>query len=186
MTNLSDEILVARANDGDGKSLDALLYRYTTTVKQLARKFYLVGGETEDLIQEGMMALFKAVSTFDDSKNASFKTYATNCVRCNILDTIKRDSTQKNRPLNDGAPIETAIDFSAPEDDPLVALLGKEAVDIINGKIAAVLSDDERKLFNDYLEGLSYAEIGERHGLSVKKIDNSLQKIKRNLKKTLS
>jgi RNA polymerase sigma factor, sigma-70 family len=186
MSNLSDENLASQAARGNTESSVELCVRYATYVKQLSHRFFLVGGDTEDLVQEGMLALFKASTTYDETRNASFKTFATNCIRCRLIDAIKKDGNSTSKTLNGSSSLDDIFDTPAPDDDPLVTLLGEEAVDIINTKIAEILTSSERRIFDLYLEGLSYKEIGGTLKLSTKKVDNSLQQIKRKLKKALS
>ncbi|MEG1613370.1 MAG: sigma-70 family RNA polymerase sigma factor [Clostridia bacterium] len=183
----TDEELVFMAQKGDNESINQLLYRYKKLVKSIARKFFLVGGETDDLIQEGMVALYHAVSTFNVDKNALFKTFASRCIRCQIYDAIKSASRGKHRALNEFVSLnENAVELAESDDgDPESAYLAEESLLAIETKIKQVLSDNEREIFDLYLSGHSYIEIGHILNVSSKKVDNSLQKIKKTLKRAL-
>ncbi len=166
--NLSDEELVALTKAGDLDSETELLYRYKTTVKQAARGFFLTGGETEDLLQEGMIALYSAIRSYNPDKNASFKTFAVMCVKRQLIDLIRR---QKPAP-----PVETEPTVCVDNDD--------EQADLWE-KIRSVLNADENEILDGYLAGLTYEEIALSIGVTAKKVDNELQKIKRVIKKTV-
>lgn len=185
--NLSDEDLVILAKQGDLESINQLLYRYKTMVKSYARKFFLVGGETDDLIQEGMIALYNSIQDYSPDKNACFKTFATMCVKRQIYDAIRSASRNKHKPLNN------FVSLYAPElecsltngNDPEAIYIAEESLQIIEEKIKELLNAEEKQIFELYLEGLSYLEIANYLDITVKKVDNKLQKIKRALKSSL-
>lgn len=166
-SSLSDDELISLSKSNDGDAESELLHRYKTLVKQVARSYFLIGGETEDLVQEGMIALYCAIRAYNPDKSASFKTFAVLCVKRQLIDVIRRAGKNKEIPLS-----EEEAEEEMPENDELW------------DDVKSALSDDENKILEGYLRGLSYAEIAEERSLSVKKVDNDLQKIKKIIKKT--
>lgn len=180
----TDEELAHLAQNDDLDALNGLLYRYKTAVKGAARQFFLVGGETEDLAQEGMIALYNAVMTYDIGRNASFKTFATMCVKRQIYDAIKSSLRPKNKIHTDSLTADGDISTApSDENDPEALYLEEESFSALIEKIKEALTVFESNVLSMYLDGLSYAEIAQDLNVSVKKTDNTLQKIKRTLKK---
>lgn len=184
---LSDEILVEKAKQGDILSINHILYRYKTMVKSYARRYFLVGGETDDLIQEGMIALYSSIQDYSPDKNTTFKTFATLCIKRQIYDSIRTASRNKHKPLNDFISLYAKgfeyffIDSANPEE----CYIAEESLKTIEYNIKSLLHSDEKHLFELYLSGLSYKEIADNMSITVKSVDNNLQKIKKTLKRAL-
>ena len=182
----TDEELVLRSRDGDKQALDELVTRYADLVRRRARGFFLVDGETEDLIQEGMMGLYGAVLDYRQNETGkSFKNFAYLCVSRRIYDAVKRSKSKKNEPLNNSVP-DTLADFwvsevPSPEDEMILSDERKE----FKQKMTALLSDFEFKIFTMYIDGMSCTEICETTGKSVKSVDNAVQRSKRKLQPLL-
>ncbi len=178
----TDEELVLLSQNGDRQAMDELVFRYADLVRRRARGFFLVGGETEDLIQEGMMGLFRAIEDYKKKEDGrSFKNFAYLCVSRRIIDAVKKSTSKKNRPLNNSVSSQIA-DFQtspnpSPEDEMILVDENKE----FRQKMSAALSDFEFKIFTMYMDGMSCAEICETTGKSVKSVDNAVQRSKRKL-----
>lgn len=179
--NQTDEQLIELSQGGDDRATDALLTRYKGLVRKIARSFFLVGGETDDLEQEGMLGLCQAVIDYQLSKKkSSFKTFAYVCVKRRILDAVKSAARKKNAQVYTfGAlPIdEWETDEPSPEDKMILLDDQRE----FNQKISRVLSDFEFKIVVMYLDGLTALEISETLGKPFKSVDNAIQRSKRKL-----
>ena len=189
--NVSDEALCSSAVSGDRIAEEALVLRYARLVRILARPYFLTGGDSEDLIQEGMLGLLTAVREYNPAKSASFRTYAEVCIRNRLYSAIRTAARDKHIPLNQSVPFEhsklqeltdraIAQAFSK-TDNPETLLLQKEAHGELMGIIEASLSKLERAVLELYLQGLSYSEIATEAGCSVKSVDNAVQRIRRKL-----
>ena len=179
----TDEALLLAAQSGDEQATEELLQRYADMVKSCARGFFLVGGEAEDLIQEGMIGLYAAIVGYRDKESgSSFKNFAHLCVRRRIIDAVKRDSSKKNSPLNEGISAEwvdgwLVYSSLSPEDSVILNDQRRE----FKQEMIKVLSDFEYKVFSLYLEGVSSAQICEATGKSDKSVSNALQRSKAKL-----
>ncbi|MDR2090260.1 MAG: sigma-70 family RNA polymerase sigma factor [Clostridiales bacterium] len=184
----SDENLAEFARGGDADAMDALLTRYKSVVLQCARRFFLTGGERDDLIQEGMIGLYRAVLRFDAERNPRFKSFASLCIKRQIIDAVRKNNSAKNYALNNCVPLDdlgTAPDFFGPEE----RVLSAEAYEELKAE-SKTLSRLERIIMEKYLEGKSYSEIAAeiRSGGEIKKnateksIDNAIQRIRKKLK----
>lgn len=185
--NERDEALVARAKRGDNAAAEALLLRYKNAVRARARGFFLAGGETDDLVQEGMVGLYSAIVDYDSQSDKSFKNFAYLCVTRRILDAVKKASRNKNVPLNDYVSIsdpdfQSLSEGETPED----YLIGDESRAEFRMRLMKELSDFEFRVLTMYLEGLSYAHIGEATGKDFKSIDNALARSKKKLQRAYS
>lgn len=191
---LSDEELVELSSAGDKNATEHLLSRYKNTVRSKARMYFLVGADRDDIVQEGMIGLFKAIRDFDNSKLASFKSFAELCVRRQIITAVKAATRKKHLPLNNYISLSkpvfdddsdgTLADFlSELKSDPEEAFIWKENAAIIGEKMQEVLSGLERQVLGMYLEGKSYQEIAKIMNRPPKSIDNALQRIKKKLEK---
>lgn len=190
-SEFSDEKLVELCHSGDNDAENYLLTRHKNTVISRARAFYLVGGDRDDLIQEGMIALYQAIKGYDKDKNASFLTFACVCIDKKLTSAVERDNRQKNKPLNESvsffAPIsdeeEDGPSFSDVltgngDDNPENIVIGEERrIHIMDN-----LSSFEKKVLTYYMEGLGYDEIGRILGKESKAIDNAIQRIRNKLK----
>ena len=182
----TDESLVERAQAGDKQATEELLSRYAGLVRGRARGFFLVGGETEDLIQEGMIGLYRAVSEYrvDREGGMSFKNFAYLCVSRRIIDAVKASARKKNVPLNNYVSLfqsEWEMPVSSPEDE---VIRGEDRREFLQ-KMSKELSDFEFRVTVMYLDGLSCAEICEATGKEEKSVDNAIQRSKKKLQKLL-
>jgi len=192
---LEDLQLVMRARNGDGSALDTLMRRYTGFVRLKASSYFLAGGDSEDLIQEGLIGLYKAVRDFRADKETSFRSFAELCVTRQIITAIKTATRFKHSPLN------TYISFShtpagqesdgectlgdalpGPSvNDPSVCVISTEELQSLVFALGTGLSSLEADALRLYLEGLSYEEMAEELGCDTKTIDNALQRVKRKI-----
>lgn len=181
----TDEQLVALSQNGDGKATETLLQRFSDLVRHLSRRFFLVGGETEDLIQEGMIGLCQAISDYKSKESgSSFKTFAYLCVSRRIIDAVKASSRKKNEPLNTCARIvggEWAVSTLSPEEQMILSDESKE----FKQKMSSVLSDFEFKVVVSYMDGMTCAEICAATGKTAKSVDNAIQRSKKKLLQVL-
>lgn len=193
----SDEEIVARAKNGENRAQEYLISKYENFVKAKAKSYFLIGADKEDIYQEGMIGLYKAIRDFNPERSTSFKAFAEICVVRQIITAIKTATRQKHIPLNTyvslNKPIyeeeseRTLLDVLAGMKitDPEELMISKEQMAHIEEKISKVLSGLELEVLTSYLDGKSYQEIAsdlERHS---KSIDNALQRVKRKLEKCL-
>jgi RNA polymerase sporulation-specific sigma factor len=192
----TDEELVARSRAGDDRALVELLERYRGFARSKARSYFLVGGDREDIVQEGMIGLYKAVRDYAEGHGASFRSFAELCITRQILTAIKTATRQKHTPLNsyvsfdrphEDDPDRTIGDSLAVEAaaDPLEMLVEDDDLRQLQHTFDEVLSGLETEVLQLYVEGRSYQEIAQRLGRRVKSIDNALQRIKRKLERHL-
>jgi RNA polymerase sporulation-specific sigma factor len=182
-----DEELVALAQSGDKRASDELLLRYMDVVRCCARGFFLVGGETEDLLQEGMIGLYHAIVDYKfEEGGSSFKNFAYLCVQRRIIDAVRSAACKKNQPLNGGVTLEdSSVNYPdyylTPEDLLILSDERKE----LKHSMSRVLSDFEYKITSMYVDGMTCAEICEATGKSMKSVDNAIQRSKKKLQKIL-
>lgn len=194
-SNLSDAELLNMVDSGDKIAEEQLALRYTRLVKICSRPFFLVGGDGEDLIQEGMLGLLSAIREFDASMNTSFKTYAEICVKRRIYSAIKSASRKKHEPLNDMVSFDDVLSDEGKSSAASYGetyrrtledqVLGREGADEIIKLFSRCLSKFEVEILNLYLGGLSYSEIAEQCGKTEKSVDNAVQRIRRKLARNL-
>ncbi|WP_226529612.1 RNA polymerase sporulation sigma factor SigH [Metabacillus niabensis] len=192
-SSLEDTILIEMSHGGDSESLSFLISKYQHLVRSKVKSYFLIGADKEDLFQEGMIGLYKAIRDFRQEKMASFYAFAELCITRQIITAIKTASRQKHSPLNSSISLDkplmneessyTLMDVLSGENvtNPEVFLMNKEKLNEIQTKINELLSDLERSVLLLYMEGHSYAEISEELNTHVKSIDNALQRIKRKL-----
>jgi RNA polymerase sporulation-specific sigma factor len=197
LEEIQDEELVSQARDGSEVALEALINKYKNFVRAKARSYFLVGADREDIIQEGMIGLYKAVRDYRDDKLSSFRAFAELCVTRQIITAIKTATRQKHIPLNSyislNKPIydedsdRTLMDVisGAHISDPEELVINREEFNDIENKMGEILSDLEWQVLVSYLEGRSYQEIAVELNRHVKSIDNALQRVKRKLEKYL-
>ena len=188
--NISDEDLIVRLRGGESGISDYLMEKYKGLVEQKARAMFLIGGDNDDLIQEGMIGLFKAVQDYQPEKEASFQTFARICIDRQIYNAIKSSNRQKHQPLN------TYISLSAEDDEntlddiwaqsPETIVIDQENRRFLEEEISRSLSSMEKKVLEYYLEGCSYVEISHLLEKSPKSIDNALQRIKAKIREQIS
>lgn len=186
LINLSDEELVALAKNGDENAIDGLFSRYTGVVKQTARSFFLFGGDVEDLIQEGMLGLLKAIQNYNGQ--VQFKGFAPLCIKRQILTAVKTASREKHRPLNDIVDVTSSDDnenfegyFGDTSLEASTLFDKRETVTEIREKLKSILSNLEYEIIEFYLDGYTYAEIALKTGKSVKTVDNAVQRIRKKI-----
>ena len=197
--NMTDEEIVMAAKlDENSMAQEYLLYKYRNFVRAKARSYFLIGAEREDIIQEGMIGLFKAIRDFRDDKLSSFRAFAELCVTRQIITAIKTATRQKHIPLNSYVSLNKPI-YEEDSDRTLMDVISgtkvanpeemvisrEEFLDIEN-KMNNILSDLEWKVLMSYLDGKSYQEIAVDLDRHIKSIDNALQRVKRKLEKYLS
>ena len=194
---LLEEEVVGLARGGDDRASEFLIKKYKNFVRAKARSYFLIGADREDIIQEGMIGLFKAIRDFRPDKIASFRSFAELCITRQIITAIKTATRQKHIPLNSyvslNKPIydeeseRTLMDVLAGARilDPEELVISREEVHSIEMKIGEVLSELEQEVLSDYLQGKSYQEIAEHLDRHVKSIDNALQRVKRKLERFL-
>lgn len=183
----SDEELVALAQGGDNQAMEELLRRHAGIVRSSARGFFLPGGETEDLIQEGMIGLYQAIGDYQiQEKSSSFKNFAYLCVSRKIIDAVKSAARKKNEPLNAGVFLGDAEwMFGEAHLSPEELLIVSDERKELKQKMSRVLSDFEFKITTMYVDGMTCAEICEATGKSAKSVDNAIQRSKRKLEQLL-
>lgn len=189
--NHTEEELVFQAQNKNEDAMNQLLSTYKSLVNKIARSYFLVGGDMEDIVQEGMIGLYKSITHFDSQKNASFKTFASTCIKHQIQSAVKIASSEKNKVLSQAHPfteefnqeddeeIELLIPSNLPSPDDKV--IENEKLNEIYLLIRENLSELEKKILALYLKGYSYNEISEIAGISKKSIDNGLSRIKNKL-----
>ena len=191
---LSDEELSTRAAAGDRMAEEALVTRYHRLVRRCARPYFLVGGDSEDLTQEGMVGLIKAVREYDADKAATFRTYAEICIRNRLYSVLRAAAREKHQVLNQSISLDTP-DFDSnsytsgtnhleqrnPEDD----VIDREHTAALLSGVRKQLSEFEAKILEYYLDGLSCREIAETVGKPPKSVDNAVQRIRRKVARQL-
>ena len=182
---MTDEQLIQKLRDGDNRIVDYIMEKYKNLVRKEANAMYLLGGENEDLIQEGMIGLFKAVKNYDDEKNASFSTFASLCVKRQIYTTVTASKRKKHGPLNNYISLfnEQGEEDQFMEEDtnPEQVLIQKENISDYYKKIETKLSSFEKDVMELYLSGENYVEIAVKLDKPKKSIDNAIQRIRRKL-----
>lgn len=182
---LTDEQLVLMSRSGDAEATDRLLRQFKPLVLKLSRARFLAGGERDDLIQEGMIGLYKAIRDYDETKDTKFMTFAALCVDRQMLHAIESSLREKNRVLNDSVLLgEDALGGMEPSSDlsPEAIMIAREMADERLGRLKESLSPMERRVLDLYLSGLSIREIAEVMKKTPKSVDNAFQRIR---KKTL-
>lgn len=177
----TDEELIARIRSGETGVTEYLLEKYKPLVKKQARTMYLMGGENEDLIQEGMIGLFRAISTYRQGEG-SFYGFALLCVNRQMYTAVQASARKKHEPLNAYVSLDEEPQMPL-EDSPETMLLLQEKEGKREDMIARHLSSLEKKVLALYLEGMSYGQIAEQIGCPEKSVDNAIQRLKKKLKK---
>ena len=192
-TTKSDEELQALVTDRAGGAEEALVERYTRIVRICARPYFLIGGDSEDLIQEGMLGLLYAIREYDRGKGASFKTFAQVCIHNRIKSAVRSAQRLKNAPLNDGVPLDEVLSDESQslgtnyfQRSPEEQVLARETEREFISAYSRCLSKLEAEILDLYLDGLSYEEMAAASGKSVKAVDNAVQRIRRKLAKLSS
>ena len=192
-----DEDIIKQAKSGNNKALEYLINKYKSFVRAKARTYFLIGADREDIIQEGMIGLYKAIRDFREDKLSSFRAFAELCITRQIITAIKTATRQKHIPLNSYVSLNKPI-FDEESDRTLMDVISEESISdpeemVINReefygieeKMGEILSSLEWEVLSLYLQGKSYQEISEELDRHVKSIDNALQRVKRKLEKYL-
>lgn len=195
--DLEDEAIVDLYRDGDLAAQEYLIVKYKNFVRSKARSYFLIGADKEDIIQEGMIGLYKAIRDYRNDKQASFRAFADLCITRQIITAIKTATRQKHIPLNSYVSLNKPI-YDEESDrtlldvisgihiaDPEEIVINQEQINDIEVKMGEILSSLEMEVLTYYLEGKSYQEIAEELDRHVKSIDNALQRVKRKLERYL-
>lgn len=195
---LREEDVVGLARNGDDKAAEYLIQKYKNFVRAKARSYFLIGADREDIIQEGMIGLFKAIRDFRTEKTSSFRAFAELCVTRQMITAIKTATRQKHIPLNSYVSLNKPIYDEESERtlldvlsscrglNPESLIISQEEVQAIRSKIGEALSPFERRVLMAYLQGGSYQEIAAGLNRHVKSVDNALQRVKKKLEHFLS
>lgn len=189
---LSDSQLAVSARNGDNPALEFLLDKYRNFVKAKARSYFLIGADREDLIQEGMIGLFKAIRDYREDKQSSFRVFAELCITRQMITAIKMATRQKHVPLNSYISLNRSAFFEGESErtlaetlsgceiaDPMELVISGEEVKTIQSGFKEILSEFEAAVLNLYMEGKTYQQIAQELNRHVKSVDNALQRIKR-------
>ena len=194
-TQMTDEKLIENIKQEDQKALDCLIERYNDVVSMKANRFFMVGAEKEDMIQEGMIGLYKAVKSYDSEKQNSFKTFANMCIERQLITAVKNSNRQKHIPLNSSVSLNAAAyddneDMDKMDvldvktlDDPSDIIADREYFESIESKIKENLSDFELQVLYEYEKGKSYAAIAEKLNAKIKSVDTAIQRIRKKANK---
>ena len=198
-SNLTDEQIVTEIKQGDEYALSYLLEKYKELVNMKVGKYFMVGAEKEDIVQEGMIGLYKAIKNFDTQKQNSFKTFANLCIERQLITAIKTSNRQKHMPLNSYLSLNMAAYDNNEDDsvelmdtfnsntieDPLETIMKKEYYEQIHNNIEKSLSKFERQVLDRFMKGESYNVIAKRLDSPVKSVDNAIQRIRKKAVKNM-
>ncbi len=191
----SDEILVQKAQRGDIDAEEAIMRKYKGTVKIKANMYYMAGGDEDDIVQEGMIGLLKAIRKYDAEKDASFSTFAGLCISRQIISALRSADREKHKPLNTSLslskPVEddSGSEFFTLEDtlkndtaeNPETLMIIRDVVDYIRSDGDKILSDFELQVFNEAIRDRDYEKIARKLGKNTKSVENAMQRIKRKI-----
>ena len=196
-TQMTDEKLIENINNEDKMALNCLMKRYNEVVNLKANKFFMVGAEKEDMVQEGMIGLYKAIKSFDVEKQNSFKTFANMCIERQLITAVKNSNRQKHSPLNSSISLNAAayddnenvdkieiLDIKA-SNDPSDIIANREYFKSMEEKIKETLSEFELLVLHEYEKGKTYAAIAEKLNAKVKSVDTAIQRIRKKANKKI-
>lgn len=195
--NASDEELIDRLREGESRIIDFIMDKYKNLVRSKAKSMYILGADTEDLIQEGMIGLFKAVRDYDCGRDASFYTFAELCISRQMYTAVQASQRKKHWPLNsyvslsgeqkeqENEPVLQEAALSDQNNNPEALFLDKERTGFLEAQIEKELSVFEKQVLDLYLTGMSYSQIARVLGRDEKSTDNALQRVKSKIKKIL-
>lgn len=198
--NMSDDELLELINKKDTDALDFLICKYKDIVNSKVNKYFIIGAEKEDIVQEGLIGLYKAIKDYKPDKQNSFKSFANLCIERQLITAIKSSNRQKHMPLNsylslnmtafeneDGNNDTQIVDVleNTVIEDPLDTITKKEYFSSVENVIDSSLSDFEKKVLNRYVQGESYVKIAERLDAPVKSVDNAIQRIRKKTAKNI-
>lgn len=191
--NMTDEQIIIEIQKGDQQAISYLMDKYKELVNMKVSKYFMIGAEREDIVQEGLIGLFKAIKTFKKEKNSSFKSFANMCIERQLITAIKTSNRQKHIPLNSylslnasaydneeesGTELINTLDNKTVE-DPLETLMKKEYINQMEENIEKTLSDFEKQVLDGYVKGYSYVTIAQKLDSPVKSVDNAIQRIRK-------
>ena len=196
--NLTDEQIISQIKDGDEQALTFLLDKYKDLVNTKVGKYFIIGAEREDIVQEGMIGLYKAIKGFDNCKQNTFKTFANLCIERQLITAIKSSNRQKHMPLNsylslntsayddegDGTELLETFEVNTIE-DPLETIMKQESYNEIQNAVQKSLSKFEGQVLERYMQGESYEVIAKRLDTPVESVDNAIQRIRKKAIKNL-
>lgn len=187
--------LIIKAKNHDEEAMDELLQHFKPKVIAISREYFLIGAEFDDLIQEGMIGLYKAINVYDESKNHNFSAFASLCIHRQLQNAVKNANRKKNSPLNSYLPIKYFDGSSSSDEDNLLKLvivddtsnieqnyIDKELNTIMISKVKDILTNVQFNILKQFLNGDSYSSIAKNMNISIKKVDNTIQSIKKKLK----
>lgn len=187
--------LILKAKNQNEEAMEELMRMFKPKVIAISREYFLLGAEFDDLLQEGMIGLYKAIRIYDETKNHNFSAFASLCIHRQIQNAVKNASRKKNSPLNTYLPIKYYDGSDPTEDDNVLKLvivddnsnieqhyIDKEINTILLSKVKTILTDEQFNILKMFINGASYSEIAQATKLTIKKVDNSLQAIKKKLK----
>ena len=198
--NMSDDELLELINKKDTDALDFLICKYKDLVNSKVNKYFIIGAEKEDIVQEGLIGLYKAIKDYKPDKQNSFKSFANLCIERQLITAIKSSNRQKHMPLNsylslnmtafeneDGNNDTQIVDVleNTVIEDPLDTITKKEYFSSVENVIDSSLSDFEKKVLNRYVQGEAYVKIAERLDAPVKSVDNAIQRIRKKTAKNI-
>lgn len=192
LKTLSDNELVTLAQQKNQNAVEELMERYKYVPAAVARSYFLIGGAKEDLLQEGMIGVYRAISTFDSGK-AEFKTYVYSCVKNSIISSIKKSKTKKNQPLNEYVSLSGYTEGDSDKTfiiqdnafGPEELFINRESENELIETVKNILTKTEYEIFLCYIKGDTYSQIGEQTNRSIKSVDNAIQRIKKKIKELL-
>ena len=189
---MTDEVLAGLAQAGDREAEDILIRRYVEMIRGKAHLYFIVGADSEDVIQEGMIGLFKAIHDYSGNREATFKTFAELCINRQILTAVKTASRRKHQPLNDSVSLSTPVDETGGgtleeslggdmASNPEVVFMENTLSSLLTDENSTLFSSMERRVLKEYLAGKKYPEIAQSLGKSYKAVDNAMQRIRRKI-----
>lgn len=194
---MEDEEVLTYAHSGCKRGIEHLIEKYKPLVRAKARSYFLVGADREDIVQEGMIGLFKAVRDYKDEKNIPFKMFADMCITRQIITAVKTATRQKHIPLNSYVSLNRKV-YDEDSDKFLIELIeevsitnpeelviSKEELNVIEGLVSELLSPFEKDVLQKYLAGITYQEIAKQLQKPVKSVDNALQRLKKKIEKSI-
>ena len=195
--NLTEDELITAAKNGNEEAVEYLFHEYKNLINMKVNKYFIIGAEKEDIIQEGMIGLYKAIKNYEADKQNSFKSFANLCIERQLITAIKTSNRQKHMPLNSSVSLNTSAydndeDTSLIEflnvntaEDPLDTITKKEYYKLVGTKMGETLSDFEKQVLNRFAKGESYVVIAEKLDAPVKSIDNAIQRIRKKANKNI-
>ena len=189
---MTDEVLAGLAQAGDREAEDILIRRYVEMIRGKAHLYFIVGADSEDVIQEGMIGLFKAIHDYSGNREATFKTFAELCINRQILTAVKTASRRKHQPLNDSVSLSTPVDETGGgtleeslggdmASNPEAVFMENTLSLLLTDENSTLFSSMERRVLKEYLAGRKYPEIAQSLGKSYKAVDNAMQRIRRKI-----